>query len=90
MTLLHIAQRICTTMGTPLRRDNGAYAADPASFAELRDTKMPSVIVELCFISNSSDCQKFNNTTGDSIGDAISRGINASGYYFLLAGANKL
>lgn len=76
----NIAKRMSAVMGTTLRRDGGAFLVDTSRFNDLREPKMPAVIIEAFFCDNQSDCDKFNKVNKRDIADAISRGIGVSGY----------
>lgn len=45
-------------------------------FAVLRDTKMPAILIEVCFVDNKSDIELWESLGHDKIAQAIFDGLN--------------
>lgn len=68
-----IANNICSQLGKHFYNRGVKYNNE---LYELKNTMMPSIIVEICFVSNEKDSNKYKLVGADEIGKLIAYGIS--------------
>lgn len=69
-----ICSTICSSLGTTSR---GAKDGITAGYYEMKNTTVPAIIIEPFFITNQSDCNKYNAYTGSKLGKDIATTVDS-------------
>jgi N-acetylmuramoyl-L-alanine amidase len=67
------AAAICDELSKFGFRNRGVK--DGSGFYVIKKTKIPAILVEVCFVDNKQDCEQYRKTGVNCIAQAITRGI---------------